>query len=193
MADPVSVNVMNVRSTFFSHLLWFDFLSQFLSFIMQMLAAACKSRGGKPKNGHEQNIIIKSYYKEHIGTENNQMDPIALGSPWQLKRNVWIYMVFLVYYDTRYPQNSLWDRQNAGSKQEQWQASLWDVECREMGREKKRRKGACGWHRGGVKGGPWHCQNSLYFLHKMLPCVLKNWNYKKKVWKQKCHPWLAMT
>lgn len=104
-----------------------------------MLAAACKSRGGKPKNGHKQKIIIKSYYRGHTGTENNQMDPIALGSPWQLKRNVWIYMVFLVYYDTQYPQNSLWDRQNAGSKQEQWQASLWDVNTGKWG--EKRREG----------------------------------------------------
>ena len=57
-----------------------------------MLAAACKSRGRKPKNGHKQKIIIKSYYKGHIGTGNNQMDPIALGSPWQLKKKcVYLY------------------------------------------------------------------------------------------------------
>lgn len=102
-----------------------------------MLAAACKSRGGKPKNGHKQKIIIKSYYRGHTGTENNQMDPIALGSPWQLKRNVWIYMVFLVYYDTQYPQNSLWDRMQGVSKSsgklpsEMWNTGKWGEKRRE--------------------------------------------------------------
>lgn len=108
-----------------------------------------------------------------------QMDPVAFTDHWQKKKknDVRAYVVFLVCYKTQDPQNSSWDRMQGVSSR--WQATLWDMEGREIERE-KRGKGTCGWHRSRIKAGLWHLKNSLYFLRKMLLRVLKQNEITKK-------------
>lgn len=89
------------------------------------------------------------------------------------------YVVFLVCYKTQDPQNSSWDSMQGVSSR--WQATLWDMEGREMERE-KRGKGTCGWHRSRIKAGlaVTFKKFSLFPSQNASSCLKTKWNYKKK-------------